>query len=131
PAAVKTVASIHPVQFRDYRPENANYITVSNPALFDDNGTNHVAEFAAYRESPAGGGHNVAVVDVNELYEQFAYGVRFHPIALRNFIHYAEEQWPDVRHVFLIGKGLDYGQFRTTAKQTTLADSLFFVPTYG
>src|SRR5690606_3104198 len=87
PAAVKTVASIHPVQFRDYRPENANYIIVSNPALFDDNGTNHVAEFAAYRESPAGGGHNVAVVDVNELYEQFAYGVRFHPIALRNFIH--------------------------------------------
>lgn len=131
PAAVKTVASIQSVQFRDYRPENAGYVIVSNPALYDDNGTNHVAEFAAYRESPAGGGHKVAVVDVNELYEQFAYGVRFHPIALRNFIHYAEKQWPDVRYVFLIGKGLDYGQFRTSAKQTTLTDSLFFVPTYG
>ncbi|GAB4491584.1 MAG: hypothetical protein OHK0019_12020 [Saprospiraceae bacterium] len=131
PAAVKNVASMQSVQFRDYRPENADYVIISNPALYDDNGVNHVAEFAAYRESPTGGGHKVAIVDVNELYEQFAYGVRFHPIAVRNFLHYAEKQWPDVRHVFLVGKGLDYSQFRTSAKQSTLSDSLFFVPTYS
>ncbi|HRI62378.1 MAG TPA: C25 family cysteine peptidase, partial [Saprospiraceae bacterium] len=131
PTATKTVGSLQPVQFRDYRPENADYVIVSNPALYNDNGTDHVAAFAAYRESAAGGNRKVAVVDVNELYEQFAYGVRYHPIALRNFLHYAEKQWPDLRHVFLIGKGLDYSQFRVPATQAALADSLFFLPTYG
>ncbi len=131
PSAVKTVGSLQPVQFRDYRPANADYVIISNPALFDDNGVNHVEAFAAYRASPAGGSHEVTIVDVNELYEQFAYGVRYHPIALRNFLHYAEKQWPDMRHVFLIGKGLDYSQFRVPATQAALADSLFFLPTYG
>jgi hypothetical protein len=131
PGAVKPVNQLLPVQFRDYRPEEADYVIISNPALYDDNGTNHVAEFAAYRESQAGGSHKVAIVDVNELYEQFAYGVRFHPIAVRNFLHYAKKHWPNLNFTFIIGKGLDYGQFRTSTLQNTLADSLFFVPTYG
>ncbi len=132
--AVKTVSQIQPVQFRDYRPEDADYVIISNAALYSDpeaSGKNHVADFAAYRESQAGGNHKVAVVDVNELYEQFSYGVCYHPIAVRNFIHWADKQWPDLRHVFIIGKGLDYSQFRTAAAQTALTDSLFFVPAYG
>ena len=131
PAAVKTAGAIQPHQFRDYRAENADYIIVSTPALSDDNGVNPVQAFADYRQSAAGGNRKVAIVDINELYEQFAYGVRFHPIALRNFLHYAEQQWTDVKHVFLLGKGLDYTQFRTPAQQSALTDSLFFLPTFG
>jgi hypothetical protein len=131
PSAVKTVGQLQAVQFRDYRSEQADYVIISNPVLFDDEGTNHVAEFAAYRESAAGGGHKVTIVDVNELYEQFAYGVRFHPIAVRNFLHYAEKNWPNLNFAFIIGKGLDYKDFRTSTAQNSLADSLFFVPTYG
>lgn len=131
PVAVKNIGVVQSVQFRDYRSEPADYVIVSNPALYGNGGINYVAEYAAYRESMEGGSRKVAIVDVNELYDQFAYGVRFHPLALRNFLHYAAKHWPDFRHVLLIGKGLDYGQFRTATAQATLADSLFFVPTYG
>lgn len=134
PAAIINISQIAPVQFRDYRTENADYVILSNPVLYSDpasGGANHVAEFAAYRESPEGGNRKVAIADINELYEQFAYGIRFHPIAVRNFLHYADKHWPDLRHVFIIGKGLDYSQFRTSAAQASLADSLFFVPAFG
>ncbi len=130
PSAVKTTGQLLPLQFRDYRKEPADYVIISNPA-FSANGADPVAEFADYRSGQAGGNHKTIVVDINQLYEQFAYGVRYHPLAVRNFLHYAEKHWPDVRYVFLIGKGQDYSQFRTPATQSALADSLFFLPTFG
>ena len=128
--AIKTVGQVTPVPFTDYSAANADYLIVSNKAL-SAGAVDQVAAYADYRRSAAGGAHKVAVVDINDLYEQFSYGVRFHPIAVRNFLHWAKKKWPGLRHTFLIGKGLDYSQFRTAAAQTALADSLFFVPTYG
>ncbi|MCC6462630.1 MAG: hypothetical protein IT260_19335, partial [Saprospiraceae bacterium] len=133
-AGITVVTSLSPVQFRDYRPEAAEYIILSNAALYQDpehNGANQVEAYAAYRRSPEGGGYKVTVVDVNELYDQFGYGVRFHPLALRNFLQYVEQQWPDPRFLLIIGKGLEYAGFRNPNTQKLLADSLFFVPTYG
>ena len=131
---VKTVSEIASVQFHDFRPDDAEFVILSNPALYADpvsGGANHVAEYAAYRESPAGGNFKTTVVDVNQLYEQFGYGVRYHPIAVRNFCHYIKKHWSNPEYLFIIGKGLDYSLFRDPAVQTALADSLFFVPTFG
>ncbi len=133
-SAVKMVGSLIPVQFRNYATENADYLILSNPALYSDpasGGANHVKAFADYRRSPAGGNHQVLEADINELYEQFAYGVRYHPIAVRNFLHWAKKAWPGLKYAFIIGKAQDYSQFRTPAAQTALADSLFFVPAFG
>ncbi|HNE29884.1 MAG TPA: C25 family cysteine peptidase, partial [Saprospiraceae bacterium] len=71
------------------------------------------------------------IVDVNQVYEQFGYGVRYHPIAVRNFCHYIKKHWSNPEYLFIIGKGLDYSLFRDPATQSALADSLFFVPTFG
>jgi len=132
---IRTVGAVQPVQFRDYRAQPADYVILSNAALFSDptqGGADHVAAYADYRRSAAGGGHTVAVVDVHDLYEQFAYGVRYHPLALRNFVQFVCKSWPvPPRHLLLIGKGLDYDRFRRPEVQQALADSLFFVPTYG
>ncbi len=134
PSATKTVSSLQAVQFQNLANSPADYIIISNKVLFSDptaNGADRVAEYADYRRSPAGGNHTVMVVDINELYEQFAYGVRFHPIAVRNFLHWAKHNWAQVQHAFIIGKALDYNQFRTPSQQQELADSLFFVPTFS
>ncbi|MCK6690677.1 MAG: C25 family cysteine peptidase, partial [Thermoanaerobaculia bacterium] len=131
---IRSIATLQPVQFRDFSAEDASYIILSNKALFSDptnNGADYVAEYAAYRRSAAGGGYKVSVIDVNELYDQFAWGVRFHPLAVRNFIQFIHKKWPDPRYLLLIGKGLDYNLYRTSNAQNLLADSLFFVPTYG
>lgn len=132
PSAVKNVSDLQSVQFKNLTGEAADYLIISNKALFSDplaGGADRVAEYADYRRSPAGGSHAVKVVDVNELYEQFAYGIRFHPIAVRNFLHWAKRQWPQAEHAFILGKALDSHQFRSSAQQIEFVDSLFFVPT--
>ncbi|MBK7938488.1 MAG: hypothetical protein IPJ82_16015 [Lewinellaceae bacterium] len=134
PANIKTAVPPIPVQFRNYFTENPDYLIISNKALFNDptaGGANHVEAFADYRSSAAGGNHKVLIADINELYDQYVYGVRFHPLSVRNFLHWAKKKWPGLRHTFIIGKALDYGQFRNPNAQTVLADSLFFVPGYG
>ncbi|MFN0216569.1 MAG: C25 family cysteine peptidase [Saprospiraceae bacterium] len=131
-AAVKTVAALDSVMFQNPADAGpADYLIISNKALFNDHsagGVNRVEEYADYRRSAPGGNHTVLVMDVNDLYEQFAYGVRFHPIAVRNFLHWAKNQWPQATHAFIIGKALDSHQFRTSAQQNLMQDSLFFVP---
>ncbi|MEZ4963931.1 MAG: C25 family cysteine peptidase [Saprospiraceae bacterium] len=133
-SAIHTQEVLTPVQFSDYSDLNADYVIITNASLRNDPvaaGADHIAEYAAYRESPSGGNHKVAILDVKDLYEQYAYGVRFHPIAIRNFLHDAARKWTGFHQVFIIGKGLDYSQFRTSTAQNNLIDSLFFVPTYG
>jgi hypothetical protein len=125
-SGVKSVTALRPLQFRDYAAEPANYVVIAHRAFWGA-----AAEYAAYRESLPGGNWKVAVADVDELYEQFAYGVRYHPIALRNFLHFFKKKQPALSHCFLVGKGLDYTRFRDPAAQAALADSLFFVPTFS
>ena len=41
-----------------------------------------------YRQSQVGGGFDVIDADIETLYEQFSYGIKKHPLSIRNFIKY-------------------------------------------
>lgn len=128
-AGIKNVQQVEALQFRDLRNVQADYLIVSARAL--RKGNDPVQQYADYRKSIAGGGHSVEVVNVEELYDQFGYGGRFSPLGLRNFIQWTDRNAGKLEHVFIIGKALHYTEFRTAEKQQALADSLFFVPTFG
>jgi len=110
---------------------DGDYVIISHKQLETPvAGHNYVADYAAYRASAAGGGHTVARADVEELYDQFAYGYRFHPLSIRHFLKYAQDHWstkPD--YVFLIGRGILYYQYATYL--TNPAYTFPVVPTYG
>ncbi len=134
PGGITAVQNMPSIQFRDFSNENANFILISNPSLWKDpahGNANYVQEYADYRSSAAGGGYQTGIVDINELYEQFAYGIRYHSFSIRNFCFYLKKRNPLSRHIFLIGKGLDYKDFRKSADQSTLENSLYFLPNYG
>lgn len=77
-------------------------------------------EYAAYR--------NAYLVDVEELYNQFGYGIRKHPMAIRHFIDYAVAKWSvKPQYLFLIGKGVVASDMRHNA--TAYANCL--IPTMG
>lgn len=60
-----------------------------------------------YRSSITGGNYKVIAANIDHLYEQFAYGVNKHPIAIRNFIQYLNDSLQSPPEaVFLIGKGM-------------------------
>lgn len=124
------VQQLELVRFTNYADADAEFIIISNKKLYDDGaGNNRVAEYAQYRDSEAGGGYRTFVVDVEELYDQFAYGVHRHPLSIRNFVHFAKASWTDAQYILLIGKGREFNSIRARDK---LAESVtFFVPTFG
>ncbi len=94
---------------------------------------NQIERYKAYRESQDGGGHKVLAVDVDELYDQFSYGIRQHPVGIQQFVNFIKEQassqnWSiDPEHLFLVGKSLRYSY--CTNSPSDFEDNL--VPTYG
>ena len=117
-------------QYRDYSAEDHDYIIISNDKLYDDgNGGNPVQEYADYRATANGGSYDPIVVDADQLYDQFAYGVDHHWISVKNFNHFVAGQWTDIKSEFIIGKAREYQDYRT-AEQVATIDN-FFVPTFG
>ncbi len=133
-AGIHTVQNIRPVTFQDFSTLNANYVILTHPALMQgggQSGGSAIEEYAQYRASVPGGGYNVATVDVTQLYDQFGYGIGFHPMSIRNFAQYIHRHWSNPQYLFFIGKGLNYSSFRDPATQASLVNTAFFVPVYG
>lgn len=132
--AVKQINELEPRQFTDYsQPQHqGNYLIISHPVLYDDGaGINQVEAYRQYRQSVAGGGFNAQIVDVRDLIDQFGYGVKHHPLAVRYFIQYALDHFTQQpQYVFLIGKGLKYGEFRANEADRNTS-RLALIPTFG
>jgi Peptidase family C25 len=109
-----------------------NYLVITNPVLYTGtSGNNPVLDYKAYRESPAGGSYKVAIVDVNEVIDQFAFGVKRHSIAIKNFLRYARTNFSDpMKFVFLVGRGMTYPEYRYYQADPVI-DLLNLVPTFG
>ncbi len=115
--------------FTDYTQTDrqGNYIIISHPFL-QQGDTNRVAQYAAYRATPQGGAHIPQVVNIEELYDQFAYGISKHPLAIRHFVNFAIDHWTIVpQYVYLLGKGISY----ESVTNNPIAYPLCLVPTFG
>ncbi len=79
-----------------------------------------------YRQTLAGGSYNVISANIDELYEQFSYGINKHPLAIKNFCKYLNDSLANApKYVFIIGKGVGCDALISTTQ------SLNLVPTMG
>ncbi len=127
---MRSLAGHRPVTFTDLSdPANqGDYLLVYHPSLRAGAFSDPVADYAAHRASAAGGGHDVLTLDVNELYDQFAYGIRRHPLAFRGLARYATEAFAEpARHLFLVGHGRLYNKYRNSNAEAAAC----LIPTYG
>ncbi len=112
-----TVASVQTRNFINYglAANQGNYLIISNQVLFNgSNGTNPVDDYKIYRSSTAGGNYNAKVYDIDQLIDQFAFGIKKHPLSVKNFIQYAVNNYTTPpKFVFLVGKGVNYTSYRT------------------
>ncbi|WP_421875871.1 C25 family cysteine peptidase [Marinoscillum sp.] len=105
----------------------ADYLIISHPALNElVDGARPIDQYVAYRQSEAGGNHAVALTYMDQLYDQFSYGLTS-PLAIRNYLSYMRSQG-SVEHVFLIGKGTTVNNDYHRKTSTSL---IHYVPTYG
>ncbi|MCO5241802.1 MAG: C25 family cysteine peptidase [Chitinophagaceae bacterium] len=119
--------------FIDYRqPDHqGDYLIISNRLLYNGPNGNPVQAYAQYRNSDIGGGYNAKVYDIDQLTDQFAFGIKRHPSAVKNFVQYAESVFQaKPRAVFIIGKGVNYIDARTN-QNNPLLESLNLVPPFG
>ncbi|OWY24664.1 T9SS C-terminal target domain-containing protein [Sphingobacteriales bacterium UPWRP_1] len=129
PDAITLLNTLQTVDFTNFSnpPNQGNFVIITHPALAAG-AANAVETYANYRRSAQGGNYNVQVVYIDELYNQFAFGIAKHPLSIRNFINYAVDNWQTPpQYVLLLGKGITYNQttFNTAAFNANL------VPTYG
>ena len=88
-----------------------------------------ISGYADYRRSERGGGHQVVAVSVEELYDQFAYGIEKHPLSIRNFVNYAVDNWNiSPEYMLLVGKSIDY---KDIALDPTNNYHECLIPSYG
>jgi len=99
------------VRFRDFRPLNGTYLILADRRLSEALAA-ELDAYVQYRSSAAGGAHRVVVADVQRLYDQYAYGLRRHPLAVRHFVEQARQFWPGLGFVFIVGKGREFTRLR-------------------
>jgi hypothetical protein len=128
------VSSLSSKTFINYgiAANQGNYIIISNPVLYNNgSGVNNVDLYRQYRSSVTGGGFNAKIYDINELTEQFGFGIKKHPAAVRDFILYANQQFSQTpKYVFIMGRGLTYMDY-TENQSNPAVDQLDLVQTFG
>jgi len=130
--ATSPVDQMVPVSFQNYINQGVDYLLLTHERWRNDGqGNDFVQEYANYRSSNTGGGYSTQIVEINQIYDQFGYGIRRSPLAIRNFIHYYKKNHPDVAYLFIIGKAREYHNFRTAAQLAAPSNKSFTIPTYG
>lgn len=106
---IQPVVNVRPVssqpssyaRFLDYQNtfRDFDYLIVAPSAL-----RSSAQAYKNYRQQT---GFHSLLIDVEELYDQFAYGIPKHPMAIRNFLIMVLHEWTlKPEHLFLIGKGI-------------------------
>lgn len=134
PSNVNQVTSLKPHTFVNFASaaNQGNFLIISHPTLYNDgSGNNYVEAYRQYRSSAPGGGFIAKTIDVNELIDQFAFGIKQDPLAIKNFLRYARNVFSvKPLYAFLIGHGVNYQSIRQNESQPTLY-RLALIPTWG
>lgn len=131
---ITAVNEISPKTFLNFNTvaNQGNYLIITNPVLYNDgSGNNYVEQYRQYRSSTAGGAFNAKVISIEELYDQFSFGIKQHPAAIRDFIRFAYRQFSTrPEYVLILGRGvtsIEYKQNETNPDMKKIE----MVPTFG
>ena len=136
PSNILAIASMRQRNFIDYSlaANQGDYIIISHPLLYaGPGGSNPVENYRAYRSSSAGGSYNSKIYEIDELVDQFAFGIKKHPNSIRNFLRWARSNFSIApKFVFLIGHAVVYDQYRYSEKvPDSDVERLNIIPTFG
>ncbi len=130
---IKTINSVTKKVFIDFSKaaNQGNYLMISHPSLGTSSKGNAIDNYIAYRTSAVGGGYQPKVYDIDELVDQFGFGIKKHPSSVKNFINFARQFFfTRPQHVLLIGRGLTYDQYRYNESRP-ITEKINIIPTFG
>lgn len=129
-SAVKIVTELSPVStsatFVDYSSlaVDSAYVIITHKSLMTE-----AALYKQYRSlNLFGGMYNVLLVDIDELYDQFSYGIVKSPLSIKRFSEFLLDNYPSApQNLFLIGKSIHLSQCRATPSNYNAC----LVPSFG
>ncbi len=134
PVLIPSITVFETKNFVNYAQAShqGNYLIITHPSLTAAvGGEDPVEDYRAYRSSAEGGSHAAKVYLIDQLEDQFAFGIKKHPLSIRNFIRWARANYSSpIKNVLLIGKGVVYSQYRINEKNVDI-EKLCLVPTFG
>jgi hypothetical protein len=108
-----------------------DYLIISNNKLTTGPLGNPVENYRLYRSSAAGGSYQAKSYDIDQLVDQFAFGIKLHPMSVRNFITFARKTFTiSPRFVLLLGRGILYSEYRKN-ESFAITDAISLIPTFG
>ncbi|MET0636183.1 MAG: C25 family cysteine peptidase [Chitinophagaceae bacterium] len=132
-ANVINITSLQQRNFVNYlQPASqGNFLIISNPLFNGDMTSDPLGDYQRYRRSAAGGSFKAGVYMIDELVDQFAFGIKMHPLSIRNFVRWARAKYSvPVQYVLLVGKGVTYAAYRSNESAADI-NKLQLVPTFG
>jgi len=131
---ISSISTLTSKTFIDYTTaaNRGDYLIISNPVLYNDgSGVNNVELYRQYRSSANGGGYTAKTFDISELTDQFAFGIKKHPAAIRDFIRYVNQQYTvKPKYLFIIGRAISYADY-TINQNNPVANQIDLVQTFG
>src|SRR5258705_956348 len=136
PSTISAIGTMHQRNFINFSvaANQGDYLIISHPRLYNGpNGTNPVESYRAYRSSSAGGAYNAKIYEIDELVDQFAFGIKKHPNSIRNFLRFARANFSTApKFAFMIGHAVVYDQYRyAEGSSDPDIERLNIVPTFG
>jgi len=135
PSNITAAGNFRPRNFINFglAANQGNYLIISHPMLYAGaGGSNPVENYRAYRSSSAGGGYNARIYEIDELVDQFAFGIKKHPNSIRNFLRWSRANFSvQPKFVFMIGHAVVYDQYRWMEGTGPDIEKLNIVPTFG
>jgi hypothetical protein len=132
-SGVRSITTLSKKQFIDFsKPENqGDYLMISHPSLSASSKGDAIENYRIYRASAEGGLYKSKVYLIDELVDQFAFGIKKHPLSVKNFINYARKSFAiKPKYVFLLGKGVTYDQYRYNESRA-ITERINLIPTFG
>ncbi len=136
PSSITSIGAMNQRNFINYNlaVNQGDYLIISHPRLYaGPGGSNPVDDYRIYRSSSAGGAYTAKIYEIDELVDQFAFGIKKHPNSIRNFLRWARANFSATpKFAFMIGHAVVYDQYRYSefASDPNI-ERLNIVPTFG
>ena len=130
---VRNITALSKKQFIDFsKPDNqGDYLMITHASLSASSKGDAIENYRLFRSSLEGGLYRARVYLIDELVDQFAFGIKKHPLSVKNFINYARKKFTtQPRYVLLLGKGVTYDQYRYNESKA-ITERINLVPTFG
>lgn len=129
--AINTFQSRNFVNYNLPANQGDYLIVTHNSLLNDGQGNNYIDQYKQYRASAAGGSYTPVIFNIEELTDQFAWGIKGHPASVRDLVRFAYNNFPTrPKFIFLIGRGVSAYEARSYENDPAMAQ-IDLVPTFG